>query len=96
MKRYKPSVTPILPGYRCVFTPWAHPLIGWSKIKRLEETNYKNVAGLCQNSEAETLPVESLSNLTLHPAPGEMFALKFTVADELLNEVPATLKISVS
>ena len=58
----------------------------------------ENISKLCSNSEHADgqAPKDSLSHLTLHPAPGEMFSLAFTVMDELLNEIPATLHIKLT
>ena len=39
--------------------------------------------------------LQSYSDLTLHPAPGEVFDLDLTVTDELLNHRSATLSVRV-
>ena len=46
-------------------------------------------------SGGETLPVESLSELTLYPAPGEQFDIEVNVVDELMNLAEVTVAVQV-
>lgn len=63
------------------FTPWSHRLPGfaWNSNGTLY-----NVSSGVQNSV-----------LILHPAPGEVISLGFDVLDDLLNQKPTILSLTV-
>eukprot|EP00117_Sycon_ciliatum_P002537 scpid11529/ scgid5974/ len=82
--------TPILPGYRLVLTPWASTVYQWYNRNIPHEA--------CQqDSDGERIvPESSISSIVLHPAPGEEFNLKVTVADEVFNDRPTTVSLQVA
>ncbi|XP_065192765.1 uncharacterized protein LOC135823838 [Sycon ciliatum] len=89
LRRYRRSVTPVLPGYKLLLTPWAGWLNQWHRMDN-------NANSTClQDIHGPMVPEFSISNITLNPSPGEKFALKVATRDELLTEVTASLQIEL-
>ncbi|XP_065192761.1 uncharacterized protein LOC135823836 isoform X1 [Sycon ciliatum] len=90
-QRLRKSTAPFLPGYKLVMLPWAGSLHTWDQFE-------ENMPSTCIQSLAAGTMItnQSISMLTLHPAPGEKFDLSLKVADEIFNLRAAPLSIKAS
>ena len=88
---YRSTLTPIFPGYNFVLTPWSGVTSSW------ESSMQMNMTYLCRTGIFESdLPVATISNLTLNPAPGEEFSLHVDVFDEVFNNAQSSMSLEVN
>ena len=74
-----------------MLTPWSGVTSSWETFTKM------NLTSLCRPGiVGSDLPVATISNLTLHPAPGEEFSLRVDVFDEVFNIAQSSISIQVN
>ena len=88
------AALPVLPGYFFVLVPWASFSAQWHRESGAQGSS--EACGMDGAEPSSGTGESSISKVTLHPAPGEMFRLRVTAFDELFSVRQTTLKVRVS
>ena len=103
-QQHAPILRPILPGPSLTLTPWSSTTqIAWNTgVSRVSSTRsvrpivHNEWASINGSRQSYSPPPLRRGDLTLQPAPGEVFNISFHVGDEFLNTLKATVYETVS
>lgn len=85
----------VLPGYNYTIVPWSSVLLSWDSHMSGNKLQGNDSCSLDRDRRLVANRDVSISDLTLQPAPGEVFKLHVRALDEMHNYRPGVFHFSV-